>query len=95
MSTQHSSTEKSIRAHVSVIRYEFEMDGVREFVWITGKENLANPGTKRDSRAQTPFVYFCSLGDCLCRKRLRSVVPLIGLLAKWISRGVNMKFDVF
>ena len=50
LSTQRNATDKSIRADVNVIRYEFETNSVNEMVWVPGRVNLADPGTKRDSQ---------------------------------------------
>lgn len=49
LSTQRNSIDKSIRPDVNVIRYEFQTKSVDEIVWLPGKVNLADPGTKRDS----------------------------------------------
>lgn len=49
LSTQKNSIDKSVRADVSVIRFEFECGNVSTFKWIPGKNNLADPGTKPDS----------------------------------------------
>lgn len=49
LSTQRNSIDKSIRADVNVIRFEFETMAVNTMVWIPGKCNPADPGTKRDS----------------------------------------------
>ena len=49
LSTQRNSIDKSIRADVNVIRYEFQTRSVDKIVWVPGKVNLADPGTKRDS----------------------------------------------
>lgn len=47
--TQKNSVDKSIRFDVNVIRFAFERRAVDKFVWISGLENLADPGTKSDS----------------------------------------------
>lgn len=47
--TQRNSIDKSIRADVNVIHHEFETQNVHEIMWIPGKQNLADPGTKSDS----------------------------------------------
>lgn len=50
LTTQQQSIDLSIRGDVSVIRYEFETRRVHEVVWIPGKLNLADCGTKIDSQ---------------------------------------------
>lgn len=47
--TQSQSLDKSIRRDVGVIHFEFGTKTVSEFVWIPGKLNIANAGTKFDS----------------------------------------------
>ena len=49
LSTQRNSIDKSIRADVNLIRFEYETHSVNTVVWIPGKSNPADPGTKRDS----------------------------------------------
>ena len=49
LSTQRNATDRSVRADVNVIRFDFETKAVDEMVWIPGRTNLADPGTKRDS----------------------------------------------
>eukprot|EP00171_Calliarthron_tuberculosum_P001292 IDg1292t1 len=49
LSTCRNSIDKSIRADVSVIRYEFETKNISRMVWIPGKCNLADAGTKPNS----------------------------------------------
>ena len=49
LSTQRNSIDKSIRADVNLIRFEYETHSVNTVVWIPGKCNPADPGTKRDS----------------------------------------------
>ena len=34
---------------MNVIRFDFETKAVDQLVWIPGRTNLADPGTKRDS----------------------------------------------
>lgn len=49
LSTQRNSIDRSIRADVNVIRFEFETKSVSKIYWIPGKMNLSDPGTKADS----------------------------------------------
>ena len=49
LSTQPNATDRSVRADVNVIRFDFETKAVDSMVWIPGRTNLADPGTKRDS----------------------------------------------
>eukprot|EP00171_Calliarthron_tuberculosum_P022021 IDg22021t1 len=49
LSTCHTPLDKSIRADVSVIRYEFETHNVNKMTWIPGKCNLSDPLTKPNS----------------------------------------------
>lgn len=46
LSTCRSSTDRSICADLSVIRYEFETHNVNQIIWIPGKVPLADPLTK-------------------------------------------------
>lgn len=48
-STQRNSIDRSIRADVACIRYEFQVGNVDEITWIPGKLNLADVLTKKDS----------------------------------------------
>lgn len=41
--------DKSIRADVQLIRYNFETRKLHRFIWIEGKQNKANAPTKGDS----------------------------------------------
>lgn len=43
--TERGSTDGLVREDISVVRFEFEMDGMHKFIWILKLENLANPGT--------------------------------------------------
>eukprot|EP00178_Gracilaria_changii_P027963 TRINITY_DN936_c0_g2_i2.p1 TRINITY_DN936_c0_g2~~TRINITY_DN936_c0_g2_i2.p1 ORF type:complete len:399 (+),score=36.11 TRINITY_DN936_c0_g2_i2:473-1669(+) len=49
LSTCRNATDRSIRADVSVIRYEFETHNISRMIWIPNKLNLADPLTKLDS----------------------------------------------
>ena len=55
LSTCRNSIDRSIRADVSVIRYEFETQNVNRFFWIPGKVNLADPLTKTNSPLVQPL----------------------------------------
>lgn len=48
-STCRNSMDRSIRADVSVVRYEFETKNIDRMIWIPGKTNLADPLTKTNS----------------------------------------------
>ena len=49
LSTCRNSADRSIRADVNVIRYEFESRNVSNMMWVPGKVNLADPCTKPNS----------------------------------------------
>ena len=49
LSTKKNSIDKSIRADVNVIRYEFETQNVNKIFWIPGSTNISDPGTKPKS----------------------------------------------
>lgn len=49
LSSCHEPTDKSVKADVNVIRFEFETKNVNYMTWISGKLNLADPLTKKDS----------------------------------------------
>ena len=49
LTTCHEPTDKSVRADVNVIRYEFETHKVNFMSWIPGKLNMSDPLTKKDS----------------------------------------------
>lgn len=48
LSTLRNSIEKSIRTNVNVIRYGFERRFVSRIIWIPGREDLVDSGTKTD-----------------------------------------------
>lgn len=50
LSTQKNSINRSNRADVNVIHFEFETGSVDEMVWTPGSVNLADPSTKRDNQ---------------------------------------------
>ena len=54
--TCRNSTDKSIRADVSLIRYEFETYKINRIVWIPGKCNPLMPSQNRTA----PFVQLAS-----------------------------------
>jgi len=49
LSTCRNATDRSIRADVNVIRFEFETRAVSKMIWTPGKTNLADPLTKPTS----------------------------------------------
>lgn len=49
LSTCRGATDKSIRADVSLIRYEFETQKISRMIWIPGNVNPADALTKPDS----------------------------------------------
>lgn len=49
LSTKRNSIDKSIRADVNVIRFEFECCNFNRIIWIPDSVNLADPGTKANS----------------------------------------------
>lgn len=49
LSTPRISVDKSIRADVSVIRYEIERRFVSRIIRILGREKLADPSTKANN----------------------------------------------
>lgn len=49
LSTKRNSVDKSIRAEVNVIRFEYETGNADEIVWIPSRVNLIDPGTNTDS----------------------------------------------
>ena len=49
LSTQRKSIDRSVRADVNYIRYQFEISNANRICWIPGRLNLADPGTKPDS----------------------------------------------
>lgn len=49
LSTERNSIDKSIRADVNVIGFEFETKAVDKIICIPGRLNLADPCPKRDS----------------------------------------------
>lgn len=48
-STQMNSIDKSIRADVNIIRFDFETKAINRMFWIPGRCNLSDPGTRQDS----------------------------------------------
>lgn len=63
ISTCRVSTDKSIRADISVIRYEFETHNLNCMVWIPGRANLADPLTKPDSPLCLPLQLTLHCGE--------------------------------
>lgn len=55
LTTQRQSIDRSIRVDVGVIRYKSEVRNISQIVWIPGKLNPADVGTKFDS-SLTPSV---------------------------------------
>lgn len=49
LATQRKSIERSVRADVNFIQYQFETKQANRICWIPGRLNLADPGTKPDS----------------------------------------------
>ena len=49
LSTQRQSIDRSVRADVNYIRYQFEVGNANRICWVPGRLNLADPGTKPDS----------------------------------------------
>lgn len=49
LSTCRNSADRSIRADVNVIRFEFETHNITKMIWIPGKVNPADCLTKRNS----------------------------------------------
>lgn len=47
--TQRKSVCSPIRGDIRSIRYEFEIQAVAPFTWITSTLNIENVSTKRDS----------------------------------------------
>ena len=62
LSTQRQSIDKSIRGDVSMIRYYFETGVLSQVVWIPGKVNLADVGTKPDSPLTTALQHCLASG---------------------------------
>lgn len=60
LSTQRNSIDKSIRADVNVIRHEFEVRNISSMIWLPGKLNFADIGTKMDSplTLSTQLMFF-------------------------------------
>lgn len=80
LSTQRNSIDKSIRADVNCIHYDFEVKNVNEIIWIPGKATLTDPGTKTDSplahtRSQ-PLSHCLILIDLSGLESRRSECPL-------------------
>lgn len=48
LSTRRNSIDRSIRADVNIIRFEYDMGHVDQICWLPGAVNLADPGTKTD-----------------------------------------------
>ena len=59
LSTCRLATDRSIRGEVSSKRFEFATKNVPSMIWVPGKANLADPGTKPDSNlTQTLRILF-------------------------------------
>lgn len=55
LSTGRNSIDKSIRVDVNCIRIAFERFNVDRIIWVPGKLNLDDPGTKLNSPLTTPL----------------------------------------
>ena len=62
LSTQKNSIDKSIRADVNVIRYEYETQHADDMIWIPGRVNLTDPGTKTDSPLTQAMIQTMACG---------------------------------
>lgn len=49
LSIQRKIIDKSIRADENIIQFRFETYSVNKMIWIVGKTNIADVGTKRNS----------------------------------------------
>lgn len=49
LTTCRNASDRSVRGDVSLIRYEFETQNVSRMIWVPGKVNLSDPGTKPNS----------------------------------------------
>lgn len=49
LTTKRQSIDRSVPGDIRVIRYEFEIRNVVKVVWIPGRSNPADIGTKFDS----------------------------------------------
>ena len=49
LSTCRTPEDKSIRADVQLLRYNFETEQLNKLIWIPGSANPADPLTKKDS----------------------------------------------
>lgn len=89
LSTQRNSIDKSIRADVNIIRFDFETKVLNRMFWIPGRCNLSDPGTKQDSPLQD------TLNLALIPDEFRSIFLTsnhacqMSLLDK--KKGMNMK----
>eukprot|EP00171_Calliarthron_tuberculosum_P023065 IDg23065t1 len=52
ISTRRLPVDRSIRGDVASLRYDFEVKNISKMLWISGKLNLADPLTKKDSPLQ-------------------------------------------
>lgn len=48
LSTYRNAVDRSIRADINIIRYEYEIGAIRNIVWIPGSTSPADPATKKD-----------------------------------------------
>ncbi len=71
LSTCRNATDRSTRADVSVIRYEFETKNVSRMIWVSGKSNLADPLTNLTAHYATRYKYFCTPGLNIHSVKLR------------------------
>lgn len=62
LSTQRNSIDKSIRADINVIRYEYEIRNADDIIWIPAKVILTDPGTKPDSPLTQNMIQTMSCG---------------------------------
>ena len=65
MTTCHEPTDKSVKADVHVIRYEYKTKNVSYMTWIPGKLKLADVLTKKDSPINYPLQLMLFTGTVL------------------------------
>lgn len=58
-----NSINKSVRASVSIIRYEYETRHADDIIWIPGRVNPTDPGTNTDSPLTQEMLQTMASGE--------------------------------
>ncbi|PXF42474.1 hypothetical protein BWQ96_07812 [Gracilariopsis chorda] len=95
LSTCRNALDRSIRAAVSVIRYEFENQNVNHMVWVPANCNLADSLTKLNSPLNQALELLLFLANSLSTPPLPIPVHPIGLPSRHGLIDSVVSFSLF